>query len=511
MSALEPHAGKRLGTLVGDWVAVPPAAERAVVGLTLDSRLVRPGFAFVALAGTRQHGLAFVDDALQQGAVAVLADAAEVADRAGIREQVERRGATLVAVPALANVLGTIAARFHDHPSAQLERIYAVTGTDGKTSVAHFVAAMRQTPQRPVGLVGTLGSGMAGRIRHSGLTTPDAPAFQEALAGLVALGCREAALEASSHGLAQYRLDGTRIDVAILTYLGRDHLDYHDSQASYAAAKARLFDWPGLAAAVINLDDAFGRQLLGRIRPQVRRIGYTRGRGGEAPDGTLTAEGFQPGPDGFRFRLRWRDRVQAVTLPLLGEFNADNAVAASAAVLAAGASFDEVLSGLERIQPVPGRMEMFRGPSGPGIVVDYAHNAGALAGAIQALRRHADRRIWCVFGAGGDRDRGKRPLMAAAAAAADRVIVTDDNPRGEEPAAIVADIVQGFPAGTDYAIEHDRKRALEQAWSEAAVGDWILLAGKGHETHQARAAETIPWSDREAAAALTGRPLEGAP
>lgn len=496
--------GRRIGDLLADIATVAPEADRAITGLALDSRAVQPGRAFVAIAGSRGHGLDHADDALGRGAVAILVDADDPRAGDDLRQSAGCRGAAVIPVPDLARRVGTIAARFHDHPAAAFERVYAVTGTDGKTSVTHFLAAMRDRPEAGAAVLGTLGAGRPGEVVDTGLTTPDAVGLQAALAALAAQGVREVALEASSHGLAQYRLDGTRVDVAILTQLGRDHLDYHADEAAYAAAKARLFDWPGLAGVALNLDDAFGRRLLERVRPQVLRVGYSRSAAADAPDGTLRAIGLEGQPDGIRFRLGWRDVVRPVTLPLLGAFNVDNVLAAAAGLLAAGIAFEEVIAALDRVRPVPGRMELFRGSKGAGIVVDYAHNAGALAAALEALRFHTPGRIWCVFGAGGDRDRGKRPLMArTAAAGSDRVIITDDNPRSEDPAAIVTDILAGMPEHADFSIEHDRERAISQAWYEAGPGDMVLVAGKGHETTQTRAGGSIEWSDRAAAAALT--------
>ncbi len=506
MMAAEAVNERSLGRLLTGLADVAVVDERALTGLTLDSRRVEPGFAFVALAGTRGHGLDHLAAALAGGAVAVLVDAAEPRLDAARHHAVAAAGAALVEVPGLMRNLGTIAARFHGRPAEALERVTATTGTDGKSSVTHFIADLRSPHATGgAGVLGTLGCGRPGALSAPGLTTPDAVALQATLAELLDQGISEIALEASSHGLAQHRLDGTRIDVAILTQLGRDHLDYHADEASYAGAKARLFDWPGLQGVALNLGDAFGRRLLEQVRPHIRRVGYGRGRVPVAPTGTLSATALEPRPDGIRCRLHWHNRAQAVTLPLLGTFNVDNALAAVAGLLAAGDRFEEIVAGLEGLRPVPGRMELFRGSQGPGLVVDYAHNAGALAAVLAALRAHARGRIGCVFGAGGDRDRGKRALMArAAAAGADRVIITDDNPRSEDPAAIVADIAAGMPPGTAYTIEHDRARAIERAWQDAGPDDLVLVAGKGHETTQVRGETTVAWSDREAAAALVG-------
>ncbi|WP_070987603.1 UDP-N-acetylmuramoyl-L-alanyl-D-glutamate--2,6-diaminopimelate ligase [Halofilum ochraceum] len=469
-------------------------ADTTVTDLTLDSRRVTPGAGFVALAGTRTHGLDFLDAALRAGAGAVLFDADDPRWTDASAERCRTAGVPAVGVSALARQLGTIAARFWLEPAEALEAVIAVTGTDGKTSVSHFIAAMLDEPDAPAAVLGTLGRGRSGQTTDAGLTTPDAIGVQAALAALVDDGARRVALEASSHGLAQYRLDGTRIDVAVLTQLGRDHLDYHADEAAYAAAKARLFAWPGLKAAVLNGDDRFGRALREDLDPSVRAVTWGRSRG-DVYVNNVVAE-----PGGLRFELVLADTVVPVSVPLIGGFNIDNVLAACGALVALGYGPDEIARRLRQVQPVAGRMEAFQTAGRATVVVDYAHNAGSLAAALAALREHFSGRIWCIFGAGGDRDKGKRPLMAAAAAAgADRIVVTDDNPRHEDPDAIVAEILAGLPADQAVTVERDRERALALALREADPADVILLAGKGHESVQIRGDETLAWSDREAA------------
>lgn len=498
MAAARPQATP-LAALLGDLAAAPPG--HAVTGIALDSRRVVAGGAFMALAGHAGHGLDHLDEALARGAAVVLHAADDPAWSGHARARCEAAGALALGVPALARHAGTLAARFHGEPAAGLETVVAVTGTDGKTSVSHYIAAMLDAPGAPAGVLGTLGHGRVGATGALGLTTPDAVALQETLAALAGEGIRRLALEASSHGLAQYRLDGTRIDVAVLTQLGRDHLDYHADAEAYAAAKARLFAWPGLRAAVLNVDDAFGRARLAALPAGVRAVTY----GGD--DADLGARALACEATGLAFELHCRGHAERVRVPLLGAFNVANLLAAAGALLALDHAPAAIAKRMTYVRPVPGRMELFRAPGRPGVVVDYAHNAGALETALAALRAHAAGRLWCVFGAGGERDRGKRPLMGAAAAAgADRVVVTDDNPRGEDPEAIVADIRAGMPAGTDARVEHDRERALALALAEAGPDDLVLLAGKGHETTQTRGATATPWSDRDAARRALGLP-----
>ncbi len=498
------QAGHRV--VLDDLLAAGGAAGHdsgiAVDAVTLDSRSVAPGAAFVALPGRNSHGLDFLDDALARGATAVLYDAAEPRWGAAADQRCRHAGAEPVAVPGLASRIGAIAAALHGQPSERLAQVVAVTGTDGKTTVAQFVAAMLDDAAAPAAALGTLGAG-AGAAWPAGLTTPDAPTLQAVLARLAAGGVRRVALEASSHGLAQGRVDGTRIDVAVLTQLGRDHLDYHGSQGAYAEAKARLFTWPSLRGAAINADDAFGRSLPERLPARAQCITYGR------DTGALRIDRVRYDLDGMVLTLDYGGARAEARLGVVGSFNADNAAAAVAALLALGYPFAEAVERLGRVAPVPGRMELFRVPGAPGIVVDYAHTPGALTAALTALRAHTDGRLWCIFGAGGDRDRGKRaPMGAAAAAAADHVIVTDDNPRSEDPDAIVDDIVAGM-GDTRPIVEHDRQRALRRALERAQAGDLILLAGKGHETEQERAGVRRRCSDRAAARAALGMAAEG--
>jgi len=505
MMTAEAMSGPTLGALLAECCPAS-SADRPVAGLALDSRRVVAGGAFVALPGTRTHGFEYLDEALDRGASTVLYAVSDPEWTVARQRACETAGALAVAVPDLARRLGAMAARMHGDPADRLESVIAVTGTDGKTSVTHFIAAMLDEPERPAGVLGTLGRGRVGATDAAGLTTPDAIGLQEGLAALADAGIRRVALEASSHGLAQHRLDGTRIDIAVLTHLGRDHLDYHADAAAYAAAKARLFTWPGLRAAVLNTADAFGRECLARLAADARAITY----GGEGAE--LVAADIRCHPAGLAFELVHGASRASVAVPLLGPFNVDNLLAAAGALLALDYPLADIAARMARVRPIPGRMELFRVPGRPGVVVDYAHNAGALETALAALRAHTAGRVWCVFGAGGDRDRGKRPLMGAAACAgADRVIVTDDNPRSEPPGRIVAEILAGMPDGGAAQVQHNRERALALAVSQAGENDLILLAGKGHETTQTRGSTPLPWSDRAAARRALGQPSAEGP
>jgi len=502
MSVAEAETTVSLARLVAD-AGLGGADDVAINALALDSRGVSPGAAFVALAGHTGHGIDHLDDALARGAAAVLYDAGDTRWSEAARQQCRRAGALAVALPRLAVNIGPLAAAFYGHPDRRFHQIVAVTGTNGKTSVTHFLAHMLDEADAGAAVVGTLGNGRPGATTPAALTTPDAVQFQATLAELADTGARRLAVEASSHGLAQFRLDGTRIDAAVLTHIGRDHLDYHGSHAAYVAAKQRLFGWPGLAAAALNADQRDGARWAEALARGVRAVTYGRGAG------RLRLQHVRPHPRGLALTLAFGDDVATVDVPLMGPFNADNAAAAVAALVGLDYDFAEACERLQRVRPVAGRMELFRGHDSAGVVVDYAHNAEALAAALDGLRAHTEGRVWCIFGAGGDRDRGKRAAMGAAAArGADRVIVTDDNPRSEDPAAIVDDILVGMPDGSSAHVEHDRGRALAEALRAAGPRDLILLAGKGHESRQIRAGTELAWSDRDAAhrALATGGP-----
>ena len=475
-----------------DWLPEAPP-ELAVGDLTLDSRHARPGVAFLALAGSRGHGLAHAADAIARGAAAVLHDAAAQLP-APLEAAARQRGVALVPVARLEEQAGSLVSRFFGDPAATLP-VVGVTGTDGKTSVTHFIAQCLQAEPRPGALLGTLGVGRPGRLRETGLTTPDLVSVHRHLAALRAEGAGSVAMEVSSHALHQGRVRGVRFAVAVLTNLSRDHLDYHGTPEDYAEAKARLFVTPGLGCAVLNLDDPFGRRLQASLAPGVGRIGYRLGPGAGA---TLHCADIQAEAGGLRLALRGPGRDAELRAGLLGRFNAANVLACLGALLGLGLDWEAALARAGRISAVPGRMESFGGAAQPTVVVDYAHTPAALAAALAAMREHFAGRLWCVFGCGGDRDPGKRPEMGAAAAdGADALVVTSDNPRNEAPEVILDQILDGVPAGTDARRLPDRAAAIAHAVARARPGDAVLVAGKGHETEQVIGSRRLPFSDRD--------------
>jgi UDP-N-acetylmuramoyl-L-alanyl-D-glutamate--2,6-diaminopimelate ligase len=481
---------------LGAFLDAPPAcAAIAIGGLCSDSRSVQPGDAFIALRGARHDGLEHLAEVHARGAVAVLVETG--------RELPGNTPLPLVPVEGLAARAGTIAAAFYADPSAVVG-VIGVTGTNGKTTTTQLIAQALAHTGTLCGVIGTLGSGFPGRLSETTHTTPDAVTLQRLLAELRGDGAQAVAMEVSSHALAQGRIDTLHVDTAVFTNLTHDHLDFHGSLEAYGAAKARLFAHPGLRHAVLNLDDPFGRRIHDMLPASVERVGFTLGSG--AADIRATEVEFRS--DGIRARILARGETGELRLPLIGRFNLENALAVIGALLVRGLSLELVLAALRDVLPVPGRME--RVGDTPLVIVDYAHTPDALEQSLRAIRSHCRGRLWCVFGCGGDRDRSKRPLMGRLAREhADEVVVTSDNPRSEDPLAIIAGICAGIPdAGVIR--EADRRTAIFRAIREAGPVDCVLIAGKGHENYQEAGGVRAPFSDaavaREALAARRRAP-----
>ncbi|HEY0309568.1 MAG TPA: UDP-N-acetylmuramoyl-L-alanyl-D-glutamate--2,6-diaminopimelate ligase, partial [Luteimonas sp.] len=451
------------------------------------------------IGGFGTHGLRFVEQARASGAATILYDP-DATD--GL--PVPGDG---IAVPGLRARMGAMADQFHGRPSRAMTMI-GVTGTSGKTSTVQLLAQALEALGLRTGTIGTLGAGLHGEVRATGFTTPLVLRMHDLLARLRDAGARAVAMEVSSHALDQGRVDAVHYDVAVFTNLTRDHRDYHGDMASYGAAKAKLFVREGLHAAVINLDDAFGRELIGSLPAGVRALG-TSAQGAQCD---VRAENVVLGGDGIAFDLVLGDQRRSVRSPLLGRFNIDNLLAVAGVLHALGHDADAIAAVLPRLQPIPGRMNRLGGGAAPLVVVDYSHKPDALRQALESLRGHLEGQLVCVFGCGGERDRGKRPQMAAIAEeAAGLVIVTDDNPRGEDGDAIVAGIVAGFRDPAAAIVERDRRRAIERAIGAAKPGDIVLIAGKGHETYQEVAGVKHPFDDSAVAREALARFHPGAP
>ena len=466
-------------------------------GLCADSRALAPGEVFVAYPGARADGRRFIADAVARGASAVLWERQGPAGEMAI-------ALPNVAVDDLQSLSGWIAHLVYGRPSEKLWTV-GVTGTNGKTSVSQWIAQAFEQLGRRCAVVGTLGSGFPGKLQESLNTTPDALTVHRLFAQHLAQGAQAAAMEVSSIGLHQGRVNGVHFDVAVFTNLTRDHLEYHGSMEAYGAAKAQLFAVPGLKAAVLNLDDAHGRKIAGDLAGSgVRVSGYSLHAGAGA---ALTAEHIAATPHGLRFTAATPQGRADIEAPLVGEFNVSNLLAVLGTLLASGVPFDQAAAVLRRLTSAPGRMQPLGGEGQPLAIIDYAHTPDALDKALAALRdtaRARGGRLVCVFGCGGNRDPGKRPLMGGVAARrADGVILTSDNPRDEDPQAILADIARAAPGAR---VIGDRAEAIRAALAEAGVRDVVLIAGKGHETYQEIGGRRLPFSDADcAAAALAAR------
>lgn len=469
-----------LNQLLPEWQGEP-----VVIGsLELDSRQVQPGSLFLAVPGRTHDGRQHIDQALAAGAAAV----AYEAEGAG---PVEAR-VPVVPVRGLAGQLSAIAGRFYAQPSQAL-RVIGITGTNGKTSVSQMLATALAALGEPCGVIGTLGSGMPGQLLDHGMTTPDALRVQQQLARLRDQGANSVSMEVSSHALDQHRVAAVKFELAVFTNLSRDHLDYHGDMASYGAAKAALFERP-LRAAVINLDDAFADQLIQRC--QCRVLTYSLSN--SAAD--IYCSAIRYDQQGIHAQVHFAGQQAVLKSSLLGAFNLANLLAVLGSLLALDVDLQPAVDQLAVLDAPAGRMQRVGRPGTPVVVVDYAHTPDALEKALSALRAHVQGNLTCVFGCGGDRDNGKRPLMGQVAESlADRLIVTDDNPRGEASASIIEQILSGIARPEASRVIANRAEAIHHSITEAQAGDLILLAGKGHETYQEIKGVRHPFSDIEQA------------
>ncbi|MFC3203169.1 UDP-N-acetylmuramoyl-L-alanyl-D-glutamate--2,6-diaminopimelate ligase [Alteromonas oceani] len=479
------------------------APDIRVHGLTLDSREVTPKLAFVAVKGHSRDGRDFIPQAISLGARAILAEAEE----AGEHGQVMMREHTvIVKVWGLADLLSSLAAAFYDYPANKLATI-AVTGTNGKTSVVQLITQMKHLLGHRAASIGTLGSGIYRddadfKPPANGNTTPDAISMQYLLAEFVQQEVHQVAYEASSHALVQNRLKQVKTDIAVFTNLTRDHLDYHGTMEAYAQAKLGLLDLPGLHSVVLNYNDEASLAWAKKAKKSIQKVwtAVLPEPARDMPEGRYCfATNVQYHPDGCQFRLATSWGTTVVQTDLLGHFNIANLMSATAALLCQGERFDNVVKTIEQVQAVAGRLEVFEFPDHANVVVDYAHTPDALSQALKALRLHTKGKLWCVFGCGGDRDKGKRPLMAQAAEqGADALVITTDNSRSESPSAIAEDIRAGLNHPEKAQDIPDREQAIRYCLAKADSDDLILAAGKGHESYQIIGEQKINYNEREA-------------
>lgn len=473
--------------------------EIEVKGLALDSRKVEPGFIFVALEGQFDHGLAYAEAAIARGAVAVLCDSKFDQYCQQILSKLMTR-VICIPVNGLQNKLGEFVNKFYAEPSRELY-VTGVTGTDGKTSVSHFIAQAMNHDGDLSAVIGTLGNGLISNMEESTHTTPDVISLHEMMAEYLQAGITSVAMEVSSHGLDQQRVSGIDFDVAVLTNLTRDHLDYHGDLNAYKQAKKKLFVETRSHSLVLNADDEFGLELYSELKAEKKiwLYGFNESLVKQS-DLYAYASNVEYSNDGMSFMLNTSHGTAEVKVQLFGKFNISNVLACVCVLLQRGVNFNHVIKRIEKIHTVAGRMQLISQTGKATVVVDYAHTPEALSQALKSMKSHARGKIICVFGCGGDRDSGKRPLMAQAAEKlSDLVILTNDNPRNESPENIIDDIKQGISNELQLIVEMDRRKAIKQAVKLAGEKDIVLIAGKGHEQYQIIANEKIPFSDVEVA------------
>lgn len=470
--------------------------NKQITSITTDSRKVQAGSLFLAYPGVHSDGRDYIAQAIQAGAVAVAWESKDFVWNAAWQ-------VANFAVPGLKDRVGEIAAEYYQYPSQKLDMI-GVTGTNGKTSVSQWIAQALTIIGRKTAVIGTIGNGFVDAQHEASNTTPDAVLLQAMLADFAQHGADAVAMEVSSHGLHQGRVNGVTFDVAVLTNLSRDHLDYHQTMEEYAAAKQLLFSWQGLGMSILNADDAFGQSVASTLKTAGKPL-ITYG----LAQGEIRGSNLQLHQYGLTMQVNTPQGNATINAPVLGRFNAYNVLAVLATLLALKINLQDAVSAIAKIKPVAGRMQQFGGNDKPLVVVDYAHTPDALEKVLATLREQTSGKLICVFGCGGDRDAGKRPLMGAVTAKlADVLIVTSDNPRSEDPVSIIQQVVSGISKA--HMIEPDRAIAIKQAVHLAHTGDIVLVAGKGHEDYQEVAGVRTRFSDAEVAiAALDDYPAAG--
>jgi UDP-N-acetylmuramoyl-L-alanyl-D-glutamate--2,6-diaminopimelate ligase len=492
------QVGCRLSDLLDGLAEVPSGLDRDITGIALDSRKVGAGDLFLACAGTRQHGLVFAQQALELGAAAIVWE--PDGDQAQALASALDTGETpVLPVPQLGAQVSRLAGRFYDHPGRDMTLI-GITGTNGKTSVCQLVT-QALSRERSCAMIGTLGAGLPGALAGTGMTTPDGVRVQALLAEFLNQDVKSVAMEVSSHALDQSRVADLGFDTAVFTNLSRDHFDYHGSFEHYASSKARLFHRPGLRCAVINLDDPFGRELIENLAPEVRAIGYSldcEAVSQAGLDDWLCAASVETLPEGLSIRIVSPQGEAQLLSSLLGQFNASNLLAATGVLMQQGWALHKAVEVLAGLSTVPGRMALLGGGERPSVVVDYAHTPDALEKALLAVRAHCPGRLHVVFGCGGDRDPGKRPIMGELASRlADVCCLTDDNPRTEPSERILEQILAGIESPQTVSVVADRRQAIFRTIAGARVGDLVLVAGKGHEDYQLVGDQVLHFDDHE--------------
>ena len=486
-----------LAELLTGYVSDSGFEDIMINGLNLDSRKIGRGDMFIAIAGETVNGMTFINAAIENNAAAVVWDASTEADAIQVnwRKTGSGQDVPVIAIPDLKQNAGMLADRFYGKPSETIS-VCGITGTNGKTSCSHFIAQVMSS-DAPCGLMGTLGSGIYPDLKETGYTTPDAISCHQWLADIRSHNAKYAVMEVSSHALIQGRVNGIRFENALFTNLSHEHLDFHGDMDSYSMAKAKLFHFPGLRNAIINIDDEAGRKISDTLPATVHCVRYGMNNKFKAD---VSGSDLKLSQDGLSMYVRTPWGEGHLTSSLIGRFNASNLLAVLSASLLQGIEFDVALERLKHIESVPGRMQRLGGDNMPLIVVDYAHTPDALEQALSSLREHTEGNLWCVFGCGGDRDKRKRSQMGAIAEnRADYIVLTNDNPRSEDPASIIEDIRKGISDSAQLKVESDRHNAIHYVIQQAHAGDVILIAGKGHENYQLIGNTKYPFNDVEEA------------
>jgi UDP-N-acetylmuramoyl-L-alanyl-D-glutamate--2,6-diaminopimelate ligase len=481
-----------LKDLLQNFIKINSDQNVLISGVTQDSRKVSPGNLFFAISGLHNDGRHFIPQVIANGAAAILYDTGD-----DFRAPSEWSGYTipLIGYPELNNIISSIAADFYQNPSRKMTLI-GVTGTNGKTTISQMIAQALAAKGHKCAVVGTMGEGFLPELEPTGYTTPDPINLQKYLAECLEQGADSVSMEVSSHSLSQNRVSGVEFDIGIFSNLTRDHLDYHKTMKAYGAAKAKLFLFSSLKICIYNVDDEFGRELLKNHPSSAQCIAYSIDPQTNLAISLVHAKSIQPVAHGFNVQLQTPWGQGTFHLPLLGRFNVSNALAVIAVLGALNTPFSECLALAEQFQPVDGRMQVFKKTGFPLVIVDYAHNPDALKQVLVNLRQHHHRELWCVFGCGGNRDRGKRSQMGAIAAKfSDHIILTNDTPRDESPERIIEEILEGIPKGTSLQIIKNRSTAIRQAIIQAVPGDIVLIAGRGHESEETISGQTFPLSD----------------
>lgn len=473
---------------------------KTVSSISLDSRTVMAGGLFLLLAKDSAQRLQFLQQAIEKGADVIAYDSEHVLLPTE-QELCEQHNVKTYAIDHLSNNAGEIAARFYDYPSKTLT-VIAITGTNGKTSVSQFIAQALEFLHMPCGVIGTLGVGRITDLKSTGMTTPDPVTLQSVLAEFKKQAINYVVIEASSHALEQGRLNSVEIDIAVLTNLSRDHLDYHSTMDSYARAKQRLFEFASINKAVINIDNEFGQTLIEQLdKTAVKLLSYSsQAVKQKNVDMHIQAVAISTKPEGLSFKIQNKLSDVDINSSLVGRFNVDNLLAATLVLLAVDIGYKQAIKAITHCHAVDGRMEVYGGNNQAQVVIDFAHTPDALTQALTSLKSHltAKGQLWCVFGCGGDRDTGKRALMGTSVETyADKLVITADNPRSESNDAIVKDILSGINNMSNVHIEHDRQKAIIHAITAATTNDIVLVAGKGHEQYQEILGIKHPFSDAQ--------------